>query len=186
MTERIAQCRQSAPGQRSRRSLQFGAGCLRLRDRRASRSSFAPAFGILGETVAKLDPSELAARVCVVPRWYAFRVVEAACRHVDFIRGTVVLEGQLRAAARAEGASAFCRRSEPAGRAPDKLEPSARHADPGYKGSAGSSTANRAVADRLVKRRTCRFVSDDATEATALQHIQPLLTCQQTPARTMK
>ena len=133
-----------------------------------------PRLKILGKAVAQLDPTKLAAGACVIPRWHQIRVVEAACRDVDFIQAVVVLESQLSTATRAESAGRLVAGSVPGGRALEKPKLRREDTEPGHEGSARSPTADRAVADRLIEGRASRFVSYSATKTPAFQHLSLL------------
>lgn len=69
--------------------------------------TFGSSFLILGEAVGQLDPRELTARARVILRRQLIGSVKTAYRDVDLVRGVLVLESQLRAAARAEAPHAF-------------------------------------------------------------------------------
>jgi hypothetical protein len=68
-----------------------------------------PALWILGQLIAKMDPSDFAARARMIARRQHVWVIKAARGYVDFVRKVIVLEGQLGAAPRAEGTRRFRR-----------------------------------------------------------------------------
>ena len=140
-----------------------------------SRSLFLPTFLVFGQLIGQFNPTELAARPCVVPRRQPVRFIKAARRDVDFIKEVVVLEGQLRAALRTETPRALCRRSKTGGLTADKPELSPRHAEPRDERSARGSTADRAVAVCLMKGRAACLVTDPPAKASAFQHCISLL-----------
>jgi hypothetical protein len=56
-----------------------------------------------------MDPRDFAARARMIARRQHVWVIKAARGYVDFVRKVIVLEGQLRAAPRAEGTRRFHR-----------------------------------------------------------------------------
>ena len=140
-----------------------------------SRSLFLPTFFVFGQLIGEFDPTELAARPCVVPWRQPVWFIKAARRDVDFVKEVFVLEGQLRAALRTETPRAFCRRPKPGGLTAHKPELSPRHAEPRDERSARGSTADRAVAVCLMKGRAGCLVTDPPAKASAFQHCISLL-----------
>src|SRR5262245_66665334 len=104
----------------------------------------------------------------MVPRRHPLRVVKAAGRHIDFVQEIFMLKGQLRATPRTKTPCTLGARLKPGRLAANepKLRPS--NTEPPHERSAGGSTADRAMAVRLIKGRGRCLVTDPTAKASTL------------------
>src|SRR5215510_4055000 len=101
----------------------------------------------------------------MVLRRHPLRIIKAAGRDIDFVQKTFMLKGQLRATPRTETPRTLRGGLKPDRLPGHELKLRSRHAEPRDKRSPGGSTADRAMAVRLIKLSGRCLITDPTAKA---------------------
>src|SRR5208337_408347 len=133
-------------------------------------SSRLPALRVLGKSVHRVDPAQLATHVGVVFRLNRLGLIEAAKRDVELIRKAIVLEHERGPAGRVERTAGLGRRPDTCWRSRGKAESCAREACPGHKRCSARAAANRAMTKGFVEGGALHLIADGTAEAASRIH----------------